>query len=58
MRWTPKRKKQLLDDLAAGKPIEHDFSGEELEAMAIHFAQRGLNGLKATRIQEGRNVRD
>ena len=63
-RWTAGDKYKIVRDIGNGTITKDqalqtfpDLSLEELNSWFTHMEKRGINGLRARRLQEGRNVR-
>ena len=63
MRWTPKRKRKLFDDIARAFPDErkalmeeNGVSEDEFNEWARLVGRNGTSALRATRVQEYRRA--
>ncbi len=63
-RWTANDKLRIVSEISRGVITRDqvlktfpDISPDELSSWFTHFEKRGINGLRANRLQEGRNVR-
>lgn len=63
MRWTPKRKAEIVEQIAELNELERAklladlrLSTEELASWCELFTNHGLGALRATRVQEYRRV--
>lgn len=57
MRYTPKRKAELVALAKAGLPVckDHNISPEELKIWEEALEKHGVRGLRTTRLQEYRS---